>query len=78
MRIKECINELNLYSDRVGIRILPFKRAQYMQGKDMLFASVDYGDCQIERAYGKNDAIVFVITRVEALKHNLVQEVEYE
>lgn len=78
MRIKKCINELNLYSDKVGIRILPYGRAKYMQGKDMLFASADYGECKVQCAYGKNDAIVFVVTKEEALKHNLIQEVEYE
>ena len=74
MRIKECINELNLYSDRVGIRILPSRRAKYMQGKDMYFASAKYRECRVERAYGKNDAIVFVITHEEAVKHDLVKE----
>lgn len=78
MKIKECINELNLYSDRVGIRILPCERAKYMRGENMLSASADYGECEIQCAYGKNDAIVFVVTKAEALKHNLIQEVEYE
>lgn len=74
MRIKECINELNLYSDKVGIRILPYGRAKYMQGKDMYFASTKYRDCKIQRAYGKNDAIVFVVSHAEAVKHGLVKE----
>lgn len=78
LTIKECIEKLGLFSDRVGIRILPNKRAKYLQGKDMYFASADYKNCQVDCAYGKNDAIVFVVTRAEALKHNLIQEVEYE
>lgn len=78
MRIKECINKLDLYSNKVGIRILPNERAKYLKGKDMYFASANYRDCQISCVYAKNDAIVFVVTKAEALKHNLIQEVEYE
>lgn len=74
MRIKECINELNLYSDRIGIRILPSRRAKYMQGKDLYFGHLEIKHCQIDRAYGKNDAIVFVVTHAEAIKHGLAKE----
>lgn len=72
MTIKECIEQLNLYSDKCGIVIIPHERAKYMQGQAMLLASADYGDCQIQCAYGKNNAIVFVVTKAEALKHNLI------
>ena len=74
MTIKDCINELCLFSDIVGIRILPNERVKYMQGKDMYFARDNYKDCQVDCAYAKNDAIVFVITRTEAVKHGLVKE----
>lgn len=74
LTIKDCIEKLGLFSDRVGIRILPNKRAKYLQGKDMYFASANYKDCQVDCAYGKNDAIVFVVTHTEAVKHGLVKE----
>lgn len=74
LTIKDCIEKLGLFSDRVGIRILPNKRAKYLQGKGMYFASADYKNCQVDCAYGKNDAIVFVVTHAEAIKHGLVKE----
>lgn len=74
MTIKDCINELCLFFDRVGIRILPNERVKYMQGKDMYFAKANYKDCQVDCAYAKNDAIVFIVTHTEAVKHGLVKE----
>lgn len=75
MTIKECINTLELYSSRVGIRILPSLRVKkYMEGKDMYFSKTNYRDCQIGCVYAKNDAIVFVITETEAIKHGLIKE----
>lgn len=74
LTIKDCIEKLGLFSDRVGIRILPNKRAKYLQGKDMYFASANYKDYQVDCAYGKNDAIVFVVTHAEAVKNGLVKE----
>lgn len=43
-----------------------------------IFATGNYKDCEIKYLSAKNDAIVFVVTKAEALKHNLIQEVEYE
>lgn len=74
MRIKECINEFDLYSDRVGIRILPSRRTKYMQGKDMYFASAKYRNCVIAYLRAKNGCVVFVITHAEAVKNGLVKE----
>lgn len=73
MTIKECINKFNLYSNKVGIRILPNERAKYLQGKDIYFASAKYRDCVIKYLSAKNDAIVFVITEAEAIKHGLIK-----
>lgn len=73
MTIKECINKLDLYSNKVGIRILPNERAKYLKGKDMYFASANYRDCQINCVYAKNNAIVFVVTELEAIKHGLIK-----
>ena len=74
LTIKECIEKLGLFSDRVGIRILPNERAKYLKGRDMYVASADYKNCQVNCAYAKNDAIVFVVTHTEAVKHGLVKE----
>ena len=74
LTIKDCIEKLDLFSDRVGIRILPNERAKYLKGRDMYFASADYKNCQVAGAYGKNDAIVFVVSHAEAVKHGLVKE----
>ena len=78
MKIKEALEDLVLFDDRVGIRILPSKRAKYMVGDVMYFGRMDYKGCEIAKAYAKNDAIVFVVTRAEALKHNLVKGIKYE
>lgn len=75
MTIGECIAELGLFSSKVGIRILPSLRVKkYMEGKDMYFSKTNYRDCQIGCVYAKNDAIVFVITETEAIKHGLIKE----
>lgn len=74
LTIKECIEKLELFSARVGVRILPKTRAKYIQGKDLYFGSINYKDCQVDTAYAKNDAIVFVVTHAEAVKHELVKE----
>ena len=74
LTIKECIEKLGLSYDKVGIRILPNERAKYLRGNDILFASANYKDCQVDCAYGKNDKIVFVVTHAEAVKHGLVKE----
>ena len=74
LTIKDCIEKLGLFSDRVGVRILPNKRAKYIQGKDLYFGHLEIKHCQIDCAYGKNDAIVFVVSHTEAVKHGLVKE----
>lgn len=74
LTIKECIEKLVLFNDRVGVRILPNEKIKYMQGRDMYFASANYKSCQVDCAYGKNNAIVFVISHAEAVKHGLVKE----
>lgn len=74
LTIKECIEKLGLFSARVGVRILPNTRAKYIQGKDLYFGSANYKDCQVDVAYAKNDAIIFVVTHSEAVKHGLVKE----
>jgi hypothetical protein len=71
---KDYIEKLGLFSDRVGIRILPNKRAKYIQGKDLYFGHLEIKHCQIDCAYGKNDAIVFIVSHAEAVKHGLVKE----
>lgn len=74
MRIKEALDDLVLLDNKVGIRILPNKQAKYMTGCEMYLASIDYKECEIAKAYAKNDAIVFVVSHAEAVKHGLVKE----
>lgn len=68
MKIKEVLEHLVTVNDKVGIRILPNKRAKYMIAFDM------YRECEIAKAYAKNGAIVFVVSHAEAVKHGLVKE----
>lgn len=75
MTIGECIAELGLFSSKVGIRILPSLRVKkYMEGVHCYYSQTNYRECQINCVYAKNDAIVFVITEAEAIKHGLVKE----
>lgn len=78
MTVGEFIEHFNMFNDKVGFQILPTIRAKYMKGDEMYFATGNYKDCEIRYLSAKNDAIVFVVTKAEALKHNLIQEVEYE
>ena len=74
MKIKEALEDLVTVNDKVGIRILPNKRAKYMIAFDMYCASMHYRECEIAKAYAKNDAIVFIVSHAEAVKHGLVKE----
>lgn len=74
MKIKEALEDLVTVDDKVGIRILPNKRAKYMIAYDMYRDSMHYRECEIAKAYAKNDAIVFVVSHAEAVKHGLVKE----
>ena len=40
----------------------------------MYSASIDYKGCEITKAYAKNNAIVFIVSHAEAVKHGLVKE----
>ena len=74
MKIKEALEDLVTVNDKVGIRILPNKRAKYMIAIDMYCTSMNYRECEIAKAYAKNDAIVFIVSHAEAVKHGLVKE----
>lgn len=74
MKIKEALVNLVLLNNKVGIRILPNKQTKYMIGCEMYSASIDYKECEIVKADAKNDAIVFVVSHAEAVKHGLVKE----
>lgn len=74
MTIGEFIEHFDMFNDKVGIQILPNKRTKYMKGDEMYFATGDYKDCVIKYLSAKNDAIVFVVTKPEAVKHGLVKE----
>ena len=74
MKIKEALDDLVLLNSKVGIRILPNKRTKYMKGYEMYLARMDYKECEIAKAYAKNDAIVFVVTKFEAIRHGLFKE----
>lgn len=60
MKIKEALEDLVTVNDKVGIRILPNKRAKYMIAYDMYRDSMHYRGCEIAKAYAKNDAIVLL------------------
>ena len=60
--------------DKRGLRILPSTRAKYKKGDEMYFASAKYKDCVSRYLEAKNDAIVFVVTKFEAIRHGLVKE----
>lgn len=45
-----------------------------MEGVHFYYSQTNYRECQINCVYAKNDAIVFVITEAEAIKHGLVKE----
>ena len=45
-----------------------------MTGCEMYSARMDYKGCEITKAYAKNNAIVFVVSHAEAVKHGLVKE----
>ena len=74
MKIKEALVNLVLLNNKVGIRILPKEQPKYMTGYEMYSASIDYKGCEITKAYAKNNAIVFIVTHAEAVKHGLVKE----
>lgn len=74
MTVGKCIAELGLFSSKVGIRILPSLRVKkYMKGVHFYYSQTIYRECQIDCVYAKNDAIVFVITETEAIKHGLIK-----
>ena len=74
MKIKEALVNLVLLNNKVGIRIFPNKQTKYMMGCEMYSASIDYKECEIVKAYTKNNAIVFIVTHSEAVKHGLIKE----
>ena len=74
MKIKEALVNLVLLNNKVGIRILPKEQVKYMTGYDMHLSSMDYKGCEITKAYAKNNAIVFVVSHTEAVKHGLIKE----
>ena len=74
MKIKEALDDLIILDNKVGIRILPKEQPKYMTGYEMYSASIDYKGCEITKAYAKNDAIVFVVSHAEAVKHGLVKK----
>lgn len=74
MKIKEALVNLVLLNNKVGIRILPKEQPKYMTGYEMYSASIDYKGCEITKAYAKNNAIVFIVSHAEAVKHGLVKE----
>ena len=78
MTVGEFIEHFDMFNDKVGFQILPSTRAKYKKGDEMYFATGNYKDCEIKYLSAKNNAIVFVVTKAEVLKHNLIQEVEYE
>ena len=74
MTIGEFIEHFDMFNDKLGIQILPSTKAKYMKGDEMYFATGDYKDCVIKYLSAKNDAIVFVVSHAEAVKHGLVKE----
>ena len=74
MKIKKVLDDLIILDNKVGIRILPKEQPKYMTGYEMYSASIDYKGCEITKAYAKNNAIVFIVSHAEAVKHGLVKE----
>lgn len=74
MTIGEFIEHFDMFNDKLGIQILPSNRAEYKKGDEMYFATGDYKDCVIKYLSAKNDAIVFVVTKFEAIRHGLIKE----
>ena len=74
MKIKEALDDLIILDNKVGIRILPKEQPKYMTGYEMHSASIDYKGCEITKAYAKNNAIVFIVSHAEAVRHGLVKE----
>lgn len=74
MKIKEALDELVILDNKVGIRILPKEQIKYMTGYEMYLSCMDYKGCEITKAYAKNNAIVFIVSHVEAVKHGLIKE----
>lgn len=74
MTIGEFIEHFNMFNDKLGIQILPSTKAKYKKGDEIYFATGDYKDCVIKYLSAKNDAIVFVVSHAEAVKHGLVKE----
>ena len=74
MTIGEIIEHFDMFNDKLGIQILPSTKAKYKKGDEMYFATGGYKDCVIKYLSAKNDAIVFVVTRPEAIRHGLVKE----
>ena len=73
MKIKEALDDLIILDNKVGIRILPKEQPKYMTGYEMYLASIDYKGCEFTNAYAKNNAIVFIVSHAEAVKHGLVK-----
>lgn len=73
MTVGEFIKRFDLFNNKLGFQILPSTRAKYKKGNKMYFASAKYRDCVINYLSAKNDAIVFVITEAEAIKHGLIK-----
>ena len=74
MKIKEALDDLIILDNKVGIRILPKEQPKYMTGYEMYSASIDYKGCETTKAYAKNNAIVFIATHAEAVRHGSVKE----
>ena len=74
MTIGEFIEHFDMFNDKLGIQILPSTKAKYKKGDEMYFATGGYKDCVIKYLSAKNDAIVFVVTKFEAIRHGLVKE----
>lgn len=73
MTVGDFIKHFDMFSNKLGFQILPSTRAKYKKGYEMYFTSAKYRDCVIEYLRTKNDAIVFVITEDEAIKHGLIK-----
>jgi len=74
MTVGEFIKHFDLFNDKLGFQILPSTKAKYKKGDEMYFATGNYKDCEIKYLSAKNDAIVFVVTHAEAVKHGLAKE----
>lgn len=74
MTIGEFIEHFDMFNDKLGVQILPSTRVKYKKGDEMYLATGDYKNCVIKYLSAKNDAIVFVVTKFEAIRHGLVKE----